>query len=63
VTASAAARAHDGHALSIEKDDFMKMTAHSLATCLWFDTQAEEAVNFYVSIFENSRVGGSVAMT
>ena len=23
---------------------------------LWFDTQAEEAANFYVSIFENSRV-------
>lgn len=35
----------------------MKMTAHDLATCLWFDTQAEEAVNFYVSIFENYRVG------
>lgn len=32
------------------------MTAHDLATCLWFDTQGEEAVNFYVSIFENSRV-------
>ena len=25
---------------------------------LWFDTQAEEAMNFYVSIFKNSRVGG-----
>lgn len=24
---------------------------------LWFDTQAEEAANFYVSIFENSRIG------
>ena len=23
---------------------------------LWFDTQAEEAMNFYVSIFENSRI-------
>jgi predicted 3-demethylubiquinone-9 3-methyltransferase (glyoxalase superfamily) len=23
---------------------------------LWFDTQAEEAVNFYVSIFKNSKV-------
>ena len=22
---------------------------------LWFDTQAEEAMNFYVSIFKNSR--------
>ncbi|MBM4170219.1 MAG: hypothetical protein FJ215_13840 [Ignavibacteria bacterium] len=24
---------------------------------LWFNDQAEEAVNFYVSIFKNSRVG------
>ena len=23
---------------------------------LWFDTQAEEAANFYVSIFKNSKV-------
>ena len=25
---------------------------------LWFDTQAEEAANFYVSIFKNSRIKG-----
>ena len=24
---------------------------------LWFDNQAEEAMNFYVSIFRNSKVG------
>ncbi|HTR39874.1 MAG TPA: VOC family protein [Bryobacteraceae bacterium] len=24
---------------------------------LWFDTQAEEAANFYVSIFKNSKIG------
>ncbi len=24
--------------------------------CLWFDGQAEEAANFYVSIFKNSRI-------
>jgi predicted 3-demethylubiquinone-9 3-methyltransferase (glyoxalase superfamily) len=24
--------------------------------CLWFDTQSEEAANFYVSIFPNSRI-------
>ncbi|MFL5652393.1 MAG: VOC family protein, partial [Chloroflexota bacterium] len=28
-----------------------------VATCLWFDGQAEEAMNFYVSIFKNSKVG------
>src|ERR1700704_5511397 len=25
---------------------------------LWYDNQAEEAMNFYVSIFKNSKVGG-----
>jgi predicted 3-demethylubiquinone-9 3-methyltransferase (glyoxalase superfamily) len=25
--------------------------------CLWFDHQAEEAANFYVSVFRNSRIG------
>lgn len=24
--------------------------------CLWFDTQSEEAANFYVSVFPNSRI-------
>jgi len=28
-----------------------------ITPCLWFDDQAEEAVNFYVSIFPNSKVG------
>ena len=35
----------------------MKMTAHKLTSCLWFDTQAEEAANFYVSIFEGAKIG------
>lgn len=26
-------------------------------TCLWFDGQAEEAANHYLSIFPNSRIG------
>jgi predicted 3-demethylubiquinone-9 3-methyltransferase (glyoxalase superfamily) len=25
---------------------------------LWFDDQAEEAANFYVSVFKNSKIGG-----
>ncbi len=29
----------------------------NITSCLWFDNQAEAAVNFYVSIFKNSRVG------
>ena len=27
-----------------------------ITPCLWFDDQAEEAVNFYTSIFENSSI-------
>jgi len=27
-----------------------------IATCLWFDTQGEEAANFYTSVIPNSRV-------
>jgi predicted 3-demethylubiquinone-9 3-methyltransferase (glyoxalase superfamily) len=27
-----------------------------IAPCLWFDKNAEEAMNFYVSIFKNSRI-------
>ena len=29
-----------------------------LTPCLWFDDKAEEAVNFYTSIFKNSKIGG-----
>jgi predicted 3-demethylubiquinone-9 3-methyltransferase (glyoxalase superfamily) len=29
-----------------------------ITPCLWFDGQAEEAANFYVSIFKNSRILG-----
>ncbi len=28
-----------------------------LSTCLWFDGKAEEAMNFYTSIFKNSQKG------
>jgi predicted 3-demethylubiquinone-9 3-methyltransferase (glyoxalase superfamily) len=28
----------------------------SVIPCLWFDTQAEEAANFYAAIFKNSRI-------
>jgi predicted 3-demethylubiquinone-9 3-methyltransferase (glyoxalase superfamily) len=33
------------------------MTDHALVTCLWFDTQAEEAAAYYTGIFKNSRLG------
>ena len=28
-----------------------------ISPCLWFDNQAEETVNFYTSIFKNSKIG------
>lgn len=30
--------------------------ARTIVPCLWFDDQAEEAANFYVSVFKNSKV-------
>jgi predicted 3-demethylubiquinone-9 3-methyltransferase (glyoxalase superfamily) len=27
-----------------------------ITPCLWFDHQAEQAANFYISIFENSKI-------
>jgi len=30
----------------------------TLTPCLWFDTQAEEAANFYLSVFPRSRITG-----
>ena len=27
-----------------------------ITPCLWFDSQAEEAANFYISIFKNSKI-------
>src|SRR5512134_841622 len=32
-------------------------SVRSIAPCLWFDDQAEEAVKFYTGIFERSKVG------
>jgi predicted 3-demethylubiquinone-9 3-methyltransferase (glyoxalase superfamily) len=29
---------------------------NQITTCLWFDNQAEEAANFYTSIFKNSKI-------
>jgi predicted 3-demethylubiquinone-9 3-methyltransferase (glyoxalase superfamily) len=33
-------------------------SAQKICTCLWFDTQAEEAAKFYVSLLPNSRITG-----
>jgi predicted 3-demethylubiquinone-9 3-methyltransferase (glyoxalase superfamily) len=36
----------------------MPKTVQRITPFLWFDTQAEEAVNFYVAVFENLRIRG-----
>jgi predicted 3-demethylubiquinone-9 3-methyltransferase (glyoxalase superfamily) len=33
------------------------MAGDGLTTCLWFDTEGEEAVNYYLSIFKDGKVG------
>ncbi|MFI8185356.1 VOC family protein [Actinacidiphila glaucinigra] len=33
------------------------MTTDGFTTCLWFDGKAEEAADFYVSVFKNSAIG------
>ncbi len=30
---------------------------HKITPFLWFDDKAEEAMNFYISIFRNSKIG------
>ena len=36
----------------------MPKITQKITPFLWFDSQAEEAANFYVSIFKQSRIGG-----
>ena len=33
------------------------MSSNKLVSCLWFDKQAEEAANFYVSVFKDAQLG------
>ena len=33
------------------------MATEPFTTCLWFDTQAEEAAQFYTSVFKDARMG------
>ncbi|MFF3729732.1 VOC family protein [Streptomyces sp. NPDC002476] len=39
------------------------MTTEGFTTCLWFDGQAEEAAEYYLSVFGNSRRGRTVRYT
>ena len=33
------------------------MASQGMTTCLWFDTEGEQAAHFYLSIFKDSRLG------
>ena len=35
----------------------MQIGAKQITPCLWFDTQADEAADFYVSVFKNAKLG------
>jgi len=35
----------------------MQIVTQKIAPCLWFDSEAEEAAKFYVSVFKNSGIG------
>jgi predicted 3-demethylubiquinone-9 3-methyltransferase (glyoxalase superfamily) len=52
-----AANAQTGTARSKEKRT--QPFTHKITTFLWFDSNAEEAVKFYVSVFKNSRIIGT----
>jgi predicted 3-demethylubiquinone-9 3-methyltransferase (glyoxalase superfamily) len=40
-----------------EEVDPVEKVTQKITTFLWFDDKAEEAVNFYVSLFPNSKIG------
>lgn len=38
----------------------MAIAGEKITTCLWFDTQGEEAAKFYTSVFKNGRINKTV---
>jgi predicted 3-demethylubiquinone-9 3-methyltransferase (glyoxalase superfamily) len=46
-----------------DKESTMPARFQRITPFLWFDTQAEEAANYYVSIFPNARVAGLTRYT
>ncbi|MBX3497385.1 MAG: VOC family protein [Parvibaculum sp.] len=35
----------------------MKLPAREITSCLWYDSEAEEAVKFYMSVFKDAKMG------
>jgi predicted 3-demethylubiquinone-9 3-methyltransferase (glyoxalase superfamily) len=44
-----------GPARAPNQEEVAMATLTKITPCLWFDTQAEDAANFYTSVFEHSR--------
>jgi predicted 3-demethylubiquinone-9 3-methyltransferase (glyoxalase superfamily) len=42
--------------MSFAQENAMTIAAQKITPCLWFDTEAEEAANFYVSVFKDSKI-------
>ena len=49
-----------GAARIAAKDDRTAPRTQKITTFLWFDNNAEEAVNFYVSVFKNAKILNTV---
>jgi predicted 3-demethylubiquinone-9 3-methyltransferase (glyoxalase superfamily) len=39
------------------KESDMQLRTQKITPCLWFDTQAEDAAKFYISVFKKSKMG------
>src|ERR1051325_9973557 len=46
-----------GDQASLIEGERRRALMQKITPCLWFDSQAEEAVKFYTSIFKNSKIG------
>ena len=55
-----ATKATQGSAVARSKDERTKPFEQKISSFLWFNNNAEEAVNFYVSIFKNSSIRRTV---
>jgi len=49
-----------GASAIVAKDDRTAPRIQKVTTFLWFDNNAEEAVNFYVSVFKNAKILSTV---
>jgi predicted 3-demethylubiquinone-9 3-methyltransferase (glyoxalase superfamily) len=42
---------------NVSENWIMHLTAQKITPCLWFDSDAEQAAEFYVSVFKNAKIG------